>query len=136
MRLSQRGGGGYQFPCSPEINGLFPCSSKNKILILYVPLIFGPLFPCSPEKYALVPLFPKIPGRASQIKSRQVIKDLDQNLFIRHTVISEHKMLFPLNVVRQSFHCILNTHMCFIVKQRYLYLKYRYLYFKYRQLHY
>ena len=44
------GGGGYQFPCSPEINGLCPLFPKTKILIFYVPCSPKlPLFPCSPS---------------------------------------------------------------------------------------
>ena len=51
------GGGGYQFPCSPEINGLCPLFPKTKILIFYVPCSPKlPLFPCSPHFWTFVPL--------------------------------------------------------------------------------
>ena len=50
-------GGGYQFPCSPEINGLCPLFPKTKILIFYVPCSPKlPLFPCSPHFWTFVPL--------------------------------------------------------------------------------
>ena len=70
-------GGGYLFPCSPEINWSWsPVPQISKIwfsmfpvpkycLCSPVPLKIWPLFPCSPEINALVPLFPKNPGRAS-----------------------------------------------------------------------
>ena len=76
-RPSEVGGGGYLFPCSPEINWLVPMFPRNKkkmfsmfpvpqyCLCSPVRLKIWPLFPCSPEINALVPLFPKAPGRAS-----------------------------------------------------------------------
>ena len=71
-------GWGYLSICSSEINRHFPLFPKIKILIFYVscsqnylcssvPFIFRLLFPYphSPEINGIVPLFPKIPGRAS-----------------------------------------------------------------------
>ena len=57
-----------KWPCSlvpPKQNLDFLCSLFPKIAC--VPLIFRPLLPSSTEKNALVPLFPKTPGRASTV---------------------------------------------------------------------
>ena len=67
---------GYLFPCSSEINGLFPCLTKLKIYFLCslypeificfpVPLCFGNLFPCSPE-INIDLLFPDTLGGSKQ----------------------------------------------------------------------
>ena len=68
--------GGYLFPCSSEINGLFACLTKIKILFpmfhtawnlicFPVPLHFGHLFPCSPEINVDL-LFPHTLGGSKQ----------------------------------------------------------------------
>ena len=75
LRPSQGGGGGYLFPCSPEINWLVPLFPKNRkfcflmfpvpqyCLCSPVPLKILPLFPCSPEINTLFPCSPKPLGR-------------------------------------------------------------------------
>ena len=53
------GGGGYLFPCSPEINWHVPLFPKIENLFSYVPCSpILSLFPCSPQNLAFVPLFP------------------------------------------------------------------------------
>ena len=71
-------GGGYLFPCSPEINWLVPLFPKNRKFVflcsLFPNIVFVPcspqnltFFPCSPEINTLFPLFPKTPARATSI---------------------------------------------------------------------
>ena len=75
-----RGGGGYMFPCPPEINWLVPLFPQNRKIVflcsLFPNIVFVPLFPSnfgiwSPEIYALFHLFPKTPGRASIVVFRR-----------------------------------------------------------------
>ena len=64
------GGGGYLFPCSPEINWLVPLFPKNRKFVflcsLFPNIVFVPLFPsefglCSPEINTLFPPVPQNP---------------------------------------------------------------------------
>ena len=70
-----RGGGGYLFPCSPEINWLVPLFPKNREFvflcslfpnIVFVPIFFSKFDFCSPVPLKLIPFFqcsPKPLGR-------------------------------------------------------------------------